>query len=249
MDEILRILQTDGLVWLAVAVFFAAIVRGFCGFGSALVYLPVAAQFLEPASTIASMIIFGLIGPLPLIPRAIRDSVPKEVIRLGLAGVFGIPLGVLLLTKLEPEMFRWLISGIALVTLVALGSGLRYRGAPSAFLAMATGFISGVLGGFVGLAGPPVILLYLGGQKKIAEIRALILLFLFITDIAVMLTFLSRGLIGIDAAIIGILLIPAYMIGGLIGARIFNPAHEKAFRLTAYAIITIALLSGLPIFD
>ena len=246
MDEIL---QMDGLVWLAVAVFFAAIVRGFCGFGSALVYLPVAAQFLDPPSAIASMIVFGMIGPIPLIPRALRDSVPNEVIRLGLAGGIGIPIGVLLLTRLEPEMFRWLVSGIALVTLVALGSGLRYRRAPSPLLAMATGFVSGVFGGFVGLAGPPVILLYLGGQKKIAEIRATILLFLFITDIAVMLTFLLRGLIGMDAAIIGALLIPAYMIGGLIGARIFNPTYEKAFRLVAYGIITIALLTGLPIFD
>lgn len=242
-------MQTDGLIWMFVAVFFAAIVRGFCGFGSALVYLPVAAQFLEPASVIASMIVFSMVGPIPLIPRAIRDSKPKEVMGLGLAGIIGIPFGVMLLIRLEPEVFRWLVSGIALVTLVALGSGMRYRRAPSALLVMITGFISGLFGGFAGLAGPPVILLYLGGQKKIAEIRATILLFLFITDIAVMLVFLVRGLIGIDAAIIGALLIPAYMAGGLIGAKIFNPAHEKAFRLIAYAIIFIALLTGLPLFD
>jgi len=249
MQAVISVLQTEGLIWIGVAVFFAALVRGFCGFGSALVYLPIAAQFLEPASVIASMIAFSMIGPIPLIPRAIRDCDQTEVLRLGLSGAIGIPLGVVLLTRLEPEIFRWLVSGMALVTLVALGSGLRYRQAPSAKLAIGTGFVSGLFGGFIGLAGPPVILLYLGGQKKIAEIRATILLFLFIIDIAVMLTFLVRGLISIDAAIIGGLMIPAYMIGGLIGAKLFSPAHEKAFRLTAYAIITAALLTGLPIFD
>lgn len=242
-------LATDGLAWLALTVLLAGVVRGFTGFGSALVYLPVAAIFLPPTWVIASMIVFSMFGPLPLMPRALREANMAEVARLALAGVVGIPIGVYLLTKLEPEAFRWLVSGVAVVTLGLLASGWRYSGRVTPALGVATGFVSGILGGFIGLAGPPVILLYLSGRRAVSEIRAVILLFLFTTDVVVMITFLLRDLITLEAFLIGLMLVPSYMIGGLIGQKLFDPAREKLFRGLAYGIILLAAVTGLPVFD
>lgn len=249
LSALAQALATEGLVWLALAVVFAGMVRGFTGFGSALVYLPIAAIFLPPTWVIASMISFSMFGPLPLLPRALRDADKPAVARLAVGAAIGIPLGVWLLTLLDPTMFRWLVSGIAVFTLLLLASGWRYGGAISAALAMGTGFLSGVLGGFVGLAGPPIILLYLSGTKAVSEIRAVILLFLFMTDIAVMLTFLYRDLITLEAFLIGVLLVPSYLIGGLLGQKLFNPAHERLFRGLAYAIILLAAITGSPVFE
>ena len=242
-------LATEGLAWLAITVLLAGIVRGFTGFGSALVYLPVAAIFLPPTWVIASMISFSMFGPLPLMPRALRDAPMAEVMRLAITGAIGIPIGVYALTLLEPEAFRWLISVVAMVTLLVLASGWRYQGEMTPALGAITGFISGVMGGFVGLAGPPVILLYLSGRKAVVEIRAVILLYLFTTDLVVMLTFWLRDLITLEAFLIGVLLVPSYMIGGLIGQKLFEPTREKMFRGLAYGIILLAAITGLPVFD
>lgn len=242
-------LAIEGLIWLAVAVLFAGIVRGFTGFGSALVYLPVAGMYLPPATVIATMIAFSMIGPLPLLPRGWRECNKGEVLRLGAAAVIGVPLGVYLLTKLDGDSFRWLVSGLAMVTLAVLASGWRYSRPLSSVLTAGTGFLSGLLGGFIGLAGPPVILLYLGGRKAVIEIRAVILVFLFSVDFSVMLTFIMRDLITVQALLIGLMLVPSYMIGGLIGARLFDPMREGLFRAIAYVIILIAALTGLPLFD
>ena len=242
-------LATEGLAWLALTVLLAGKGRGFTGFGSALVYLPIAAIFLPPTWVIGTMIAFSMFGPLPLMPRALREANKAEVVRLAVAGAFGIPLGVYLLTQLDAEVFRWLVSGVAVVTLGLLASGWRYHGEVTPVLGLATGFVSGVLGGFVGLAGPPVILLYLSGRKAVAEIRAVILLFLFTTDVVVMVTFLLRDLITLEAFFIGLLLVPSYMIGGLLGQKLFDPARERLFRGLAYAIILLAAVTGLPVFD
>ena len=246
---IAAVLETDGLIWLVVTVLLAGMVRGFTGFGSALIYLPIAGIFLPPAWVIASLTTIGLFGPWPMFPRAWRQARKGELVRLAVAGAVGIPLGVYLLTKLEPTAFRWLVSGISVATLLALASGWRFRGEITAPLAGITGFISGVMGGFVGLSGPPVILLYLSGRKAVEEIRAVILLYLFTTDVVVMTTFWVRDLITLQVFFIGVALVPSYLIGGLIGQRLFDPKRERLFRGVAYAIILIAAVTGLPLFD
>ena len=241
-------LATEGLAWLALAVLVAGVVRGFSGFGSALVYLPIAGIFLPPTWVIATMISFSIFGPLPLLPHAWRVADKGEVLRLSLAGAVGIPLGVFLLTKLEPAAFRWIVSAVSVGTLLALASGWRYKGAVTPVMGLGTGFLSGLMGGFIGLAGPPVILLYLSGRTAVAEIRAVILLYLFTTDFVVMLSFYLRELITLEAFFIGLLLVPSYMLGGLLGKRLFNPARERMFRVVAYGIILLAALAGLPIY-
>ncbi len=242
-------LATEGLVWLGLAVLAAGMVRGFTGFGSALVYLPIAGMFLPPAWVIASMIGFSMIGPLPLIPRALREVDSGEVLRIGMAAWLGVPLGVFFLTRLEPEGFRWLVSLVALITLVLLASGWRYKGEVPVPLGMGAGFAGGFLGGFVGLGGPPVILLYLGSRRAVAKIRAVILLYLVMMDFAVVAVFFLRDLIPLQAFLIGLLLGAPYLIGGMIGQWLFDPRHEKLFRGLAYGIILLALLTGLPLFD
>jgi len=242
-------LATEGFLWLFLAVLVAGIVRGFTGFGSALVYLPIAGIFLPPTWVIASMIGFSMIGPLPLIPRALREVDKSEVLRIGAAAWLGVPLGVYFLTRLDPEAFRWLVSLVALVTLVLLASGWRYRGAVPVALGAFAGFMGGFLGGFVGIGGPPVILLYLGSRRAIAKIRAVILLYLVMMDFAVVAVFFARDLIPLQAFLVGILLGPGYLVGGMIGQRLFDPRYERLFRGLAYGIILLALVTGLPVFD
>ena len=41
-------LQFEGLIWLITAALLAGFVRGFSGFGSALIFMPLAGQFLPP---------------------------------------------------------------------------------------------------------------------------------------------------------------------------------------------------------
>ena len=74
-----QILFFDGLAWLIITVVFAGLVRGFAGFGTALVFMPIAAAVTSPVWAIIIMMSFDIFGPIALLPRAWRDGESTEV--------------------------------------------------------------------------------------------------------------------------------------------------------------------------
>ena len=78
-------------------------------------------------------------------------------------------------------------------------------------------------------------------------IRANILIYLFLADLLTLLVMLAGGLVEPVPLALGVLLFPLYTAGGIIGARLFNPAYERLYRLTAYALIFAAAVVNLPI--
>ena len=54
-DLLTQALAFKGLAWVALAALVAGVVRGFSGFGTALIYLPVAAQVMPPVWAILSL--------------------------------------------------------------------------------------------------------------------------------------------------------------------------------------------------
>ena len=119
-DAVTGAFQTPGLWFLAFGAFMAGIVRGFTGFGTAMVYLPVAAQVLSPFEALTTMLVKDLTGPLIHVPRALKDGHPADVVRLGVGALIGLPFGVWVLSQVPPEVFRWAVSLIALTLLVLL---------------------------------------------------------------------------------------------------------------------------------
>ncbi len=237
------------LAALAAVTFVAAIVRGFSGFGSALIYLPVAGQFLTPFQAITTLVIFDLLGPLPIVRRTFRECDPGDLFRLMTGLLLALPLGPYTLTLVAPEVFRYSVSLIALFLLVCLISGFRYRGRMTRPLAYGTGGLSGFLQGVAGIPGPPVILLYMASTLATNVIRANMLLFLFLTDIAFLPALAIFGRLDFSAVLLGILLIAPNLAGSFAGAYLFRPAYERVYRGVAYTIIAAAAISGLPLWE
>jgi uncharacterized membrane protein YfcA len=242
-------LPEGGLGLLVLGAVLAGLVRGFTGFGTALVYMPFAAQVLPPVWGLVTLIVIDLIGPLPAVPRALRDGDPPDVLRLGAGAVVGVPLGALVLTALDPEVFRYTLSALALGLLVLLVSGVRYRGTVGLPLLYVTGGLGGFSAGATGLGGPPVILLYMARPLPPAVIRANTLLFLLLADVLLIAVFGMRGLMAWTPLVLGLVLIPPYIGALMLGSAIFDPARERLYRTAAYVVIAGSALGGLPLFD
>ncbi len=249
MDVIADALSLDGLFWLLGAALLAGIVRGFSGFGTAMVYMPVAAQILGPVEALTTLIIIDFFGPLPLLPRGWRDANRPELWRLGLGLIVALPVGVLFLTSVPVDVFRYAVSLIALTLLALLIAGVRYRGPFTPALLFGTGGLGGFLSGSVGLGGPPVIMPYLASPKPPSVIRANTLLFLFLTDVSMFAILGLTGLLNPDAVVIGLVLAVPYTVAMVLGARAFRPEAERVYRVAAYSIIALSALSGLPLLD
>ena len=241
--------DTTHLTFLVGAAFLAALVRGFSGFGSGLVYLPLAAQVLTPFEALTTIVIFDLIGPLPIVRRAGRECEKTDLFRLMSGLVVALPIGLFILTLVPPEAFRFAISFVAIFLLVSLVSGFRYRGTLTPQLIYGTGAMSGFLQGVAGLPGPPVILLYMASTRPVQVIRANTFIFLFATDVILLPALAIFDKLNTSAIALGVLLIVPNLLGGLVGARLFRPDYERVYRSIAYTIIAASAISGLPIWE
>ena len=238
-------MSPEHVALLAATCALAGVVRGFAGFGTAMIYLPVAAQVLGPFAAITTLIAMDLIGPLPSLPQALRDAHPPDIGRLLAGLVVILPVGVWGLSHTDPDMFRLLVSAVTLLLLVVLVSGLRYRGRLTPPLVYGTGGACGLLGGLTGLAGPPVILVYMASTLPAAAVRGTITAYLWGVDVAFILMFAVLGRLELSAMLLGFGLAVPYLLGNLLGAAMFRPGNERLYRAVAYAVIAASALSGL----
>lgn len=248
-DALGAALAFEGLGWLIAGTVLAGFVRGFSGFGTALVFMPVAGQLMSPIWALTVLVVMDVFGPIPNLPRARRDGNLREVALLCVAMILALPLGLMVLASIRPELFRYAVSTLALLVPVLLLAGLRYRGPLSAPILLGTGGISGFLGGVVGVPGPPVILLYLASTRLAAQVRANILIYLFIFDIVLIAVLALQNRLEAVPVILGLLLALPVMLANMAGAAIFRPERERLYRAAAYVIIAAAAISGLPVWD
>ena len=246
-DLLASAVSAEGIWLVYLAALIAGIVRGFAGFGTAMIFLPMAAQILSPFEALTVLVIIDLTGPLIHVPRALKDGHPGDVVRLGLGAALAVPLGVWVLSLVEPEVFRWAVSVVALGLLTLLVLGVRYRGTLTKPMIFGTGALGGFLGGSVGVPGPPVIMLYMASSLPPAAIRANNTLYLIVADILLLSVLAFRGFLVATAIAIGLVAIVPYTLGNWIGAKIFRPEAEGAYRAAAYVIIATSAIYGLPI--
>ena len=63
-------MATPGISLILVGALLAGLVRGFSGFGTAMVFLPFAAQVYEPVWVLVVLLTIDILGPIPALPRA-----------------------------------------------------------------------------------------------------------------------------------------------------------------------------------
>ncbi|WP_299414889.1 sulfite exporter TauE/SafE family protein [uncultured Sulfitobacter sp.] len=246
-DILASALDTDGLIWLVAAVFVAGLVRGFAGFGSAMIIMPVASTVLSPVEAVIFLICAELVGPLPNAPAAWRDGEPREVGLLVLGAIIALPLGIWALTTMDATVFGWVVS-IAVITLLALTvSGWRLKGALTRRLTVTAGALGGFMTGFAGIPGPPVIMLYMASMLPVSVIRANFLLYLVALDFLLFPMLWALGLMNWPIAFLGLLVGIPNLVANMLGARLFDPNRERLFRTVAYLVIAASAIVGLPL--
>lgn len=234
-------------LWLLLAAFLGGLIRGFTGFGTALLYMPMAAMVLPPVWAVMVLFVFDVIGPTPLLPRALREGERADVARLLIGAAVALPAGVAVLFVIPPEAFRYTVSALAVASIALIASGVRYRGAMTPPLLFTTGGAGGFLAGAAGLPGPPVILLYLASDRAAKVIRANLIIYLISIDVIMLVLFGVTGQLVLVPVLIGLALAPAIALGALLGARLFHPKRERLYRGAAVATILAASVIALPI--
>ena len=235
------------LVWLFVTVIVAGLVRGFAGFGSAMILMPVAATILSPIEAVIFLAASELLGPLPNMPAALRQGTRRDIVLLLSGVLIALPLGLYFLSHMSPEPFGWVVSAVVLTLVALLLTGWRYHGRLNMPLMIGTGALGGFMTGFAGIAGPPVIMLYMASKLPIAIIRANFMLYLMGIDILLFGMLWISDMLVWPALALGLLMGIPSIAANMIGAWLFDPNAEKLFRNVAYIVIAASAIIGLPL--
>ena len=240
---------TPGLIWLCLTVSAAGLVRGFTGFGTALIFIPVAGIYLPPPVVVGVMAVMGIFANMAVLPGAWREADRLDVAVMASAALVTVPMGLALMAQLDTDFIRWIVALVAGFTLAAMMTGWRYSGQVSRPSMAGIGAAAGLLGGLTGLTGPVIILFYLTGRALAQKVRANTILCLAILDCALVTNLYLRSVIDAQLLAIAILLAIPYFITSLIGQAFFRPELERFYRGAAYSVIALAMISGLPVWS
>ena len=198
----------------------AGMVRGFAGFGAAMLMTPVFSALHGPAIGISLCMLLEIAVALPLLPRAIQYVDWRRIGLLMAAAVIGAPLGNLVLTEVSPEPMRWAISAIVLTAVALLASGWRFQGEWRTPVTLGIGATSGFLNGLSGMAGPPIAFYYLAGNETATRVRANLTTYFIFVDFAALIVFLARGMVRWDTGVLALCLTPAVIANRLAHHRL-----------------------------
>jgi len=161
----------------------AAFVRGLAGFGMAILLVPVLALAVPPAEAVVVANILGLLIGLPELRMMLREG-EASARTIALFAVVFTPPGVLALAATPPDVARLLIALVAVGSFVLVLLPQRPAHVPGRGTTMITGTASGLLTGFAGMPGPPVVPYYLGRAIPPQVARASMMLIFLATSVA-----------------------------------------------------------------
>jgi uncharacterized membrane protein YfcA len=229
------------------AALLAGTVRGFSGFGSALILSPLLSALYGPgvAVPVALLLEFALAGPF--VPPALRVIDRRRTALLCISAGVTVPIGAYVLSVVDERTLRWAICALVFVAVAILAFGWRYHGRPHAAATAATGGLSGLFGGSTGLSGPPVIFYELSGSAPIATMRASFMVFFAWVDVVALVSFAVTGTLAARPLLIAVALVLPYLAAAGIGARLFGRASETFYRRLAVVILALVAIVSLPV--
>lgn len=227
----------------------AGLVRGFSGFGSALIYMPLISAIYSPAVAAATILLIDSLCGLPFAIHAWPQANRREVLPVSLGGVVGVPLGVMALLYIEPLTLRWFIAALVLAAVAALAAGWRYHGKPTLPASAGVGVLSGFGAGAVQIGAPPLLVFWLGGKNSATTVRANIMVYFVVQGALTFVLYFYNGLFTAPVVVLSLLFGVPFALAMFGGAYWFHGSSDVLYRRVAYAIIGFAGLVSLPLFD
>jgi uncharacterized protein len=234
-------------LWTAIGVtLVAGLMRGFAGFGSAMLMAPIFAILFGSAEMVVTVVAIELVVSLQLFPAVRNHADWKTLAPMSIAACVAMPAGVWLLASVDKNTIVTAVSAIIVGFVILMWSGWKYTGRRSAWAGATVGAVSGAMMATTSVGGPPVLLYLLSGNDPPAVNRANIVTYYFLTQFLLIVIVLATGVAGWDALARGVVLFPVMIAGAWAGGRLFHGlASERIYRNVALGILLVTGLFGL----
>ncbi len=234
-----------GFIVCTVAIALGGFLRGFLGFGAALLMVPILSTILTPAIGLVIMYLIEVPTVLYLMPPALKKGNLKSLIPMIIALFCTIPIGFYFVVSINPETIRIVISLLVIAMVILLASGWKPKGDINLSTMIMGGGISGLVNGAAGVGGPPFVTVLMARNDPAEITRSNIILTMGCMSTFTLCTQFYFGMVSLNLILVSIMAFPIYLVSTWFGARYFNSSGQDYFRkgalamLTAIAFITI----------
>ncbi|MDA1043823.1 MAG: sulfite exporter TauE/SafE family protein [Verrucomicrobia bacterium] len=215
------------------------------GFGSGLIAAGGLALVLpELQDVVVLLLVLNLPSELWVCWQSRQDIHWRPIAMLGVGVAFGIPVGTLLLKDGDPRFVLFLLGAFLMAVgllFLKLPSGGNRR-APR-WAAPPVGFVSGLLAGLFGTAGPPLIIWYHLTASSKSAFRGNIMTIFLLMNLVRVPSYAVSGLITPLRLWSALAVLPMALLGAWLGHRLHIRLSEEAFRrLVSGLLIILGLL-------
>ncbi len=227
--------------WLLVAfvvVLLAAATQAMTGFGFALVAVPLLSLALDPRTAVVGVGIAGLILTVTVAVQERRHARwPVVGLLLG-ALVAGMPVGLLVLRTAPDRLLIAMIGTVVAGCAVLIWRGLRIPTTRPAVLGL--GALAGVLATSTGTNGPPLVAAFQAMGYEPRVFRATLAVIFTGSGLLALAGFALAGQVSVPALQVGLVGVPASLLGWWGGDLVFRRLDARRFR----QVVLGALVAG-----
>lgn len=223
----------------------AAFVRGLAGFGMAILLVPVLGLAVPPREAVVIANWLGLMIGLVGLKKIIGAS-ERSAFVISATAMAATPIGVWLLAVTDPALARMLIALIALGSFVLVLLPKRpAHHVPGTVETGTTGIVSGILTGFAGMPGPPVVPYYLRRAIAPQLARASMMTIFLATSVAGIVAAYALGVATAREPAIAAVLFPGVLLGNWLGHLAFGKVSDAAWRVFTGAVLALSAAAAL----
>ena len=222
---------------LVAAVFLAGFMRGFVGFGSAMVLVMVLSLLFGPRAAVPIISLAGIVTAIQLLPDVVRFADRRFVVPFGFAAFIGAPTGTLVLISMNPELMKIGISIFILFMVLLVWRGWQISGGYVSIIS--TGLLAGLIQGSAGVGGPLAVALALARRGNITRERANVIGAILSLTACGIPAMCYYNLFTLEVIIVSTLIVPLYVLATWLGAKYFSRHGQYIFRITALWVLAI----------
>ncbi len=221
------------------AALLAGVVTGLTGFGLALISTPILLFVYEPKTVVVLTAIFSIFINTAVVWDSWHESRKRLALTLLVPSLIGVVVGVEVLRVIDPDYVRLGVGMIVVFSALLLVRDVRLPGADTRWGTLVAGSASGMLSTSTGLAGPPVVLLLASRGLPKHEFRGTSALYFLPMSVAGIAVLALRGLVDASEVPLGLLLVPAAIVGKALGTALLRRVSEGAFRAVTLGLVIL----------
>lgn len=232
-------ITAGNIIALSLIIFIASVVRGFTGFGLALVAVPMIQFFLPVSDTAVFIAIINIMFSLIYFRRSKEIVRDQPLGRMALWTGIGVATGTLVLKFVNPAWIQLIWGLLIIFIVIALSAGIDFKIRSDRSALTLSGLFGGLLAGATGITGPPVAVILSSLKTPKEKFNAIISVFILFAVSYALVFYLIAGIVRKETFLLALTSVPALLAGLYAGDRLVSYISQKTFTTIIYIVLTI----------